>query len=75
MSVIMHPVDIKCHTAVASTRDCKTGCLCPNPDFRFWDSCNCDGLGMLYARYAKSWNYIHVTCGKSWLFEFSVKNL
>jgi len=45
--------------------------------FRFWDprTCSCVRFGVHWTRQASSWNCIHVTCSKHWLFEFSVKTL
>jgi len=35
-SVLIHPVDTRCHITVNSTRYCTTRCHCPLLCFRFW---------------------------------------
>jgi len=36
MSILMLSVDINCHIATASTRNCRTRWLCPKVDVWFW---------------------------------------
>ena len=81
MSIWMYPVGIKCECVIvfASITDYKTGCLCPKPDFqfwnsklfRFWDSPNCVRFGIYYT---KQQSCVQVICSCYWWVIQSTKS-